>query len=408
MNELSVFTFDVISDYYSLLANDFPLQAYNRILLQDSLFYFYPYAEFSIKDPSGILTGNLILIEGIKYSFKFGFEKRKIENREVGGYIEHNFIASELQTKRETSAEVISGSPLYIFLSEFAQNDFKRCNIYNNTVSNIVKEICTTTYHTLKNKYITDTTGIITVGQQNMQYKDFLKLLCAYAYSQSQPTECFYTFINLKNELYFTTLFDLFNKQQPVKTFYFKVSQEMTLDDTVIQDYYIQYGGFPNHQMYYNMEHVYINSSGQVIKEKKQLNQYVTQYGGQNKFTILKQSIPSTSSQEYYIGITQDKQNEKYIAQAKRNYALQNAFITYRMYVTVHFDPELVTGKLIELDIKKKTDKDILSSQEYSGKWLIAESKHYATDNNMAYSQLLLIKPVLEIDKNNPQYKNLL
>ncbi len=409
MNDITVYTLDLTSDYFSLLSKDFPLQTYKKILFTDSIFSFYPYAEISIKDPMGIIGGSLPFIECMSFSIKFGFEKRKIQDREVGGYIEHDFISSELQIKPEAASEIISGIPLIMFISKHFEKDFKECNIYKDvTVSEIVKNIISSKYSKIKNKYITETNGKINVSQYNIKTKDFIKNLCSYAYSQSQPTECFYTFINLKNEIYFTTLFDLFNKQQPIKKFYFKISPEMTLDDTIIQNYFILYGGLPQHYNHYANNTIYLNSSGQLVKETKQIQEYIKQYGNKSKLTITKQSLPEKQSQNNYIGIIQDKENEKYISQAKRNYMLRDALITYRMSINVHFDPELVTGKIVELEIKKKTDKDILPSQEYSGKWLIIESKHYINDKNMAYTQLLLTKPTLEIDPNNPQYKNLI
>lgn len=392
-----------------------PIRNYSRIFFTDSIFTLFPLGEIYYKDHSGLISDKVFFVEGLEFKAKLGYEKTEetLEDGTVvedGGYLEHEYVWSESQFNNVQISNALSGDIVFLLLSKYYKDDHPKCLTFNHenhsqfkTISQILKEDILPSWGFLEEKYkdtISDTVGTPYLNQLNMTNRQFIKLLAEYSYSQNFVTSGFYTFINCNGEFYYMTIQEMLN-QPSVMKYKIDLTESMTIDKNIIKDYTILHGGLPVNKENYNRKFFHYGPDGEVVTEDKHIQDSVSDVSTLTKLLVRKQYIPATPSDVKYMGILSSIDTEMY--NGYKNYFYRDTALCYRMVLVVQFDHKLVSGKTVEIEIEKANNDNEIAT-EYSGKWLICESSHTINEEGIPYSQLVISKPKIQIDKDHVFY----
>ena len=401
-------------------ANPVTLRAYNRIYFKDSIFSFYPYAEVFFRDSSGLIPDRLFFVEGLELATKLGSpEVTDLEGKVSGGYLEHTYVWSESQINNIVMSSNISGDVVFLLISKYAYTDIPQSKSFNYEnaapltidqmlITDIIADWNLAPTPPNQKLFISTTTGFPYVNQCNMTNRFFIEMLSEFAYSASNATSPFYTFINSNGEFYFMTLQEMLN-QPPVMTYKLDITQDMMYNEEYIKSYTILHGGMPVNFKNYKKKFYNYDSSGVSSEEAPTTDPVLdigmaslTKTSANEKLLIRRQNISNlggNSSNEYF-GI-QDETNNAEFYKGYKNGKYKNSNLSYRMVIVVQFNPKIVSGKTISIAVQKQT-KNNEWAQEYAGNWLICESKHLFDKDGVPYTQLTISKPRIAIDGDHP------
>jgi hypothetical protein len=238
--------------------------------------------------------------------------------------------------------------------------------------------------------------------QSNQTDAEFItKVLSNQAYSPNNPNSPYFSFINLNGEFYFTTIEELFKKQQPVCKFTFLDGDETGgLNDFKILSFTQDFGGFFINKDVYVQDIYKFKDSWE--KEETKLNDRVYK-GDKNlgKITAFKTDFINKVYNNVEFGMETSELFDSFNYEGYKNSLYKNSMINYRMELQSSYTPEAISGKIVELEVKSSIGDSL--STEFSGKWLIIESKHgYKNEGScVPISLLTLIKPSIDIKPEN-------
>lgn len=395
--------------------NAVPLKEYNRIFFNDSIFSFYPTAEIFFRDSGGLISDKLFFVEGLELATKLGYPEETDEKGvTTGGYLEHEYVWSENQMNNIIMSSNISGDNIFILVSKYAIKDIPKSKSYNyngsskKTIDQIIKNDLIKDWNLSssgenKKQFITATNGFPFVNQVNMTNRVFIELLSEFAYSNSYPTSCFYTFINSRGEFYFMAMEELL-AQPPTMTYEIDITQDMMTNEKYIKSYMVMHGGMPVNLKNYKKQFYNYSSAGVASTDAPLRIHDAIKYktSANEKLLIRKQYVddPAGAFTHDYVGILDEENSVEYF-KGYKNSQYKNSNMSYRMIIVVQFNPKIVSGKTISIKIQKAT-KDNEIAQEYAGIWLVCESAHLFDKDGVPYSQLTVSKPKIAIDSDHP------
>jgi hypothetical protein len=426
----SNFTFEMLSTppCLSLHTEDFqnnagdmgvPIRNYRRILFQDSIFRFFPYGEVYYKDSAGQISDKVFFVEGLEFHCKLGSQQEvnPVDGTQTGGYLEHDYVWSENQINNINMSNNVSGDNVFMLISKHKLMDYPKSRAFNAELTNPKLPISTLLTQTILPdwgipvaKYglvtqpnnstlqtISVTSGLPYLIQSNITNSQFVQLLAEYAFSTSAQNSGFYTFINCQGEFFFITINDLIN-QSPVYNFKLGMTTEMSYDPKYIKHYRILHGGLPANFSNYNRKFFKYSASG--VSSSVDQDIQAVAVPGQGKLLIQRRNRPTGKFSEItYFGL-QDETNGEELFKGYKNYFYRDTAMCYRMIIVVQFNPKLVSGKVITLELSKQTS-DNLPATEYAGNWVICESYHWINGEGFPYTQLTISKPKIQLDSNH-------
>lgn len=366
-----------------------------KIVISDNINSFFPVCEIYFKDQLGSIPETVGFIEGLEIKLQLG-------NMD-DGYLGGDFALASMQFNDVVLANNISGNNIFILVSKHYFNNEKKTRSYKDLISNIVKNICSTDYNIETSKqFISSTVGNDYFYQGNIKTSKFVEQLADQAYSQNNPKSPFYTFHNSNGEFYFMTVNEMFaqksiNADNP---YLIKQDKDSSINPYYIQDYWIQYLGAEENFLNYKIN-VFKNTSDlSIINEELDYKNHIYR-DGTAKLPIRNQYQKVTRNVN--LGLY-DPTNDLQRFQGLQNTLYRNSSLPIRKIIVTHFNPLLVAGKTIDLEVQSN-DLSKGFSKEFSGKWLCMGAKAYIDEDGIPFQEALIAKSTVAIDQKHP-YRN--
>lgn len=367
-----------------------------RITLMDSIFRFFNYAEVIVDDKISMIPDYLFFVEGLEFNILLGNEE--------DGFMQANYVWGSHQINQTIPAVNVAGNNVFMLRSKYYGLDKYFIRAWDDTILNVVKDVIKKDYNLTpggeepKVFLSLSTTGKTKHYQLNETNHKFLTRLSSYAYTQNHPQSGFLTFFNCMGEFYFMSLSELYN-QTAAASFYLVESPERTIDPRAIQNITTAYLGITTNKKNYKKTIYKFSESGQFSDQEVSLETYFLKKG-REKFLALKTN--QVKIKNTYIGLINTSVDTEYESGVINGF-FNNSMLSYRLEIIVHFNPYVTSGKTIEIDISSGTKQD-QKSLEFSGKWLVCSAKHYMDIDGVPFSKLELVKPGIELDKDNVYY----
>lgn len=388
--------FKTIDPAFDMTGQSFKL--FPKITISDSMNLFFPVAEVYFKDDLGVIPEKVYFIEGMPVKLQLG--------NDDDGYCGTTFAWADNQFNETVITNNLSGKNVFSLVSKHYFNNERKSRSYQDTIYNIVKKICNTDYAlTSKEIFSSSTVGTNYYYQGNVSNSEFLSDLADQAYSQNNPKSPLYTFFNANGEFYFMTINELFAQKaiNAGNPYLIKQDQFSLINPTYIQDYWIQYLGAKENFQNYKIKTFKHKSDLSVENETLDYKNHIYR-DSTGKILIRKNYQKITRNLN--LGLY-DNENDIYRFQGLSNNLYRNSALPVRAIVTFHFNPLAVCGKTIELEVQSH-DLNKGLSKEFSGKWLIMNSKHFIDEDARPYSELLIAKSTIHVSENHPYKKDFL
>lgn len=390
---------DKIFDYDTVENND--SNYIRQVVIRDSIFYLYPYAQVTMNDIMGYNYLSSPFIERQKVSIEMGIYDSDIKIK-PDFYWGRN-IMTDVQLAKNIGGKVIN-----TFLSYFKYKDEVLNKTYPASNPSTVARLIATSLGASFNKIFT-TPAINTRNwyQGNNNYTSFITNVLG-KYACSTDSTPFIAFFNLLGEFHFRSISSLFkpeanNLPLPRDNEASSLPSEYTIDfsdgkfttrrNYVQQVFQLDFlGNEINHNLY-SVEFTHVNSKKYVNKiEKIGVNKPIS-----NDLYPLRYEVATKPLQNILLGYfnTKDIPSKDGLM---RNHFL-NTYFPLRMQVMIFFDPYQTSGKLIKI---KTTDSEGNINDILSGEWLIVEATHSynhvdGINNRVIYTTLSLAKSGLSI-----------
>ena len=114
--------------------------------------------------------------------------------------------------------------------------------------------------------------------------------------------------------------------------------------------------------------------------------------------TIRKKDQSAQTTENFNLGIYEVGDEE--LLKGKINSLHRDSALSFRIHMMVLFDKKLVSGKTVKLEIES-SDEEKITNDEFSGIWLILESRHVVSKKGYAYSHLVLGKSTMKISSDH-------
>lgn len=409
METYSPYQFKMISNPVLLTFDEeIPLRAFPRILFRDSLFEFFPYSEVHYKDSTGQISDKVFFIEGLEFDMSLEKEEVTDEDGNIisGGTIENKYVWSENQINYVEVTNNISGNNVFVLISAYDLHNIPKSRSFNyenaspQKVNQIVEQIITGDWNIPKDKLFISPTldGLPYVNQCNINNRQFIEQLAEIAYSPSYEKSPVYTFINCKGEFYFQTLEEMF-AEAPVREYRIALTEDMHYNPDMIKSYNIQCGGMPVNKDNYKRKFYRFTSDSIIHIEDQTIHEATPKFEERDTILVRNEYIPKEENTSHsYFGI-QDEENglEQYNGFINNFY--RDTALCYRMVIVVETEDNLVSGKCVTITVDNNEDE---IAQEYQGKWLICDSTHTMNEQGIAYTQLIISKPKIQLDSDHP------
>lgn len=382
-------------------------QMIRKFVFGDSVFSFIPRVEFTIEDHGCLFSEVLGSIKGIPIDVTIGDTDVSAKDTD---YIKFNSVLSKNQIVTSYNLESASGDISAQLVSPFVIADSPKSKSWKNKISEIVTDIFSQyNFKTEDNGSIIEKTEDVAMihSQPLIDDSTMLNYLASKA-SSSASGEPYYTFVNARNEFYFTTLKNLITKKNPPKEI--SIGQGKDLDE-------MRSNGFGTRFLWtdlddvinsYNSHYYYIDVTENKVMQYKNQDIKVSDMFPtlSNKLPVLKSSCDSVQSVNMYglyNGESADKQMMKGFVEGHYK-ALGVSAIVITFVVGVR--PDLASGDVMNVTVLDSNLKD--KSQLYSGKYVISETRRLMnSESNTITTMIMMIKPSLDYETTNKFYSKL-
>jgi hypothetical protein len=391
-------------------ALDFTKQAvtiWKKVLVMDSIFEFYPSIEIIVADDVGLISDVITMVEGMKFNAKFGDPN--------AGYIEHDYVATKNEIIHAKITTHLSSDVLLKFLSYHNLLDIKDSAAWDDTLSNIVKDVCTKVLKIPNNKLsnIEETVGKDKWYKINETAQTFFRKLKKRAFSQTYENSPFLTFINSNGEFYFSSIEKLFKSQQPInsKPYIFSGDDDQSYDTLTIKNFYTMQGGLETNKDNYNPKLFYRKNNGTINTENgegelSKIDLHMVKDDGKVMFRsdLINEKI---ATDFHDFGIYEDDKDKQFYQGFKNSVFIDSA-LYFRMEITINFNALAVAGKLVNLKLASNIKEKAGFAEEYNGNWLILTSRHFYDVDATPFTRLVIAKSRIKVGKDNPFEKRYL
>jgi hypothetical protein len=359
--------------------------------------------EVVVNDIIGDATEITYFVENLTITGKLGHPDR--------GIIAHDFFWNLSQLNDIQRAATIQGNWFWYFESDFKKQDFMKSQSFKGTIDSVVSSLVSKYNFSDDNKKsngVTTSQYIEKTANEDFWYQDsigdheFIKRLATYAYAPKYKSSPFLSFFNLKGEFYFWP-FAKFFERESIAEYSLNASYG---EEKFVQEYSIQFGGSDFNRPNYNVSFYSIEQDASNSQTTKTLNSQAISSSDRGiqksklRVPIRRNDLKKPQRMRMF-GIKGNQDVPSY------NGWMNSQFIdtpsSYRMTLTVPFNPELVTGRLVTTVVEGKFSVDKQFATEYMGKWLIMESQHIFNPMlveqgpNVPYTKVTLIKPSINV-----------
>jgi hypothetical protein len=403
-SNISFSQYDIIFEEYDQGIIDYTNSSWRlfpRVFMEDSIYGFFPWAEIYVNSPTGEILDYVNFVEGMKFDIRIG--------NEADGYLGDDFIWSEHQFNDIKVQNFLSGKNVFLFLSAYYEKNHDQSRAWNKSIYDVVKDILEKDYALTDSDFIFMSTKS---SSDNYSLKDnwyqcerngiFIQKLADVCYNSTFPKSPFVTFFNLNGEFYFMDIHTMFKSQQPINTtpYILEQSIEHTGNLFGIQDYNIMYGGLGLNFTNYKRRWNYVKKDGTMTYKDFDYKDFAYHDKPTDKLLIRKK-FTKDISQYNSFGLVENTTDE-YTFYGSVNSLYRDSITSYRMVITVPFNPKMVSGKLIDVKIKSADDEKSNILASFSGKWLITKSRHYADLDGVLYSNAEIVKSTMYVDSGHP------
>jgi hypothetical protein len=383
------------------------LDIFNRVLLGDSIGTFFPRAEINITDNAGIFSELVGLIEGEEFTFYMG------DDTDITKAIQVDMVMDDNNLTESFNDYHVSGNMLVEFIHKNKVADSPKSKSYQGTPTLIAEQLMAPyKYNDLK----TAKSGNIGVyGQGLVTDERFLldELLPSASALGNNEGEPFFTFVDLRGGFHFETITNMLI-QPSVETFYMTQDQETVASNSKIEDMNVVWTGLNKDLVNMNSNFYYIDNNGAIQKQAKKLTDMPkrTNSGGVGQVPILRNVANTNRSNRFFgfvdkthdINKMKTQGDDDFKAWMATFYVQQQTMMVLRIVVRgAH--PNAIAGKNVTLKIDSMMKDTRGQSTEYSGKWAIAESKHFFDFDFIPYTELHLVRNYIDYSPLN-LYKN--
>ena len=425
MSNLGNYTFTMTSELGLININDtLTARAYGRIFFYDSIFNFYPQLEVDIKDMQGVVSEQLFNAEGLAINVKFGREK--LENSDSDkqdttyGYYVNDYAWIKSDINQTEIKNQISGHYIFSLVHESFIEDAPSTKAYYDSIDNIVKTVLTDqngmnfiedALSTVNDKginssksniFIEKTQPDLLVWYQASRWgRTFIDFLSKKAVAFTHDNSPYHTFINNRGEFYFASISYLLS-QSSIAEYRVEETLNSLTDPYTVKGYTLHTGGSEVNKKNYKREFYIIKTDGSSVYEDIDLSTRKQVIDGntskiKDKFTIVKEKelgIGSYLTQIDNFGLYDSEDTIVY--KGWKNYFYIDTVLSYRMEISIFFNPNLCAGKVITLKVGQLSEKTFAT--EYTGPWLIIESRVHMDIEGVPIQILLIAKSGISID----------
>jgi len=384
------YKFELQSTNSSLDFSSLDQKQYARVILEDEIDYLFPYMEVHVNDVAGILVEGMISGEGLEFSSSFGSNEEGYDGWLYGNWMLRNVDTNDIRVDGHFGGMIGIG-----FQHEYKGYDVPKTRAWNDTISNIVKNIMETDYQLTDNTqlFITKTEGKKIRYQNGINNKEFIDSLLLRAYSSTYEYSPYVSFINIAGEFYFCTVEDLFNIASRVdeKPFIFKAEVNSSYDKytfKTVNNIFVQ-GLTTNKENYKKNLHKFKND---FELETTDITNHLLNNDNEGRL-LINNSLPDQKdyfSKEFYGLYNQAKDFEDY--KGYRNSFYRDNLFNFQLTGIVPFHPKIASGRIMNLEVESVLPDKGGYSREYSGEWIITKNKLFYDFDGMPYNAITIGK----------------
>lgn len=372
---------------------------YERVVISDSIYNFYPIMDTHINDKAGIIVDGVVSAEGKVFLTKIGSDQKGYE-----GWLESEWVWLHSNTTDVPVTSYLGGITGISYSHRFYRNDIPRVRAWDDTISNIVTSIIERDYN-LKNVekiFITRTNGKKIRQQPGVQNNTFLKALANRAYSKNFEYSPFITFLNSAGEFYFCAIDDLLKRGTRISDEPYLVESNVdseTKRNVLSKIESIKTNGLVKNKQNYKVELISYRKEDFNTDVTNLVNHILNE---RKKDTILinkdlKKEESYFSFNRYNSGLYNAKRDfEDY--KGYKNSIIKPSLFNLRMNIIIPFNYKAITGRIIPLKIGSVLRHKAHNNIEYSGDWLILESRIFYDVDGIPYTYLEIGKNSVRID----------
>jgi len=376
-------------------------KVFSRVVINDAINDMYPYMEVHVNDVGGIIVDGIVSIEGVEFTSTIGSD-----DPDYDGWIVNEWYGRNNDTNDILLGGNLGGMIGMAFRHKYKAIDVPKTRAWNDTISNIVKDIVSKDFGVTESDrlFITDTVGKKIRYQAGINDENFINTLTHRAYSSTYEYSPFISFFNVYEEFYFCSIHDIFNIAKRVDDVPYTI--EGTIDAST--DVYklkkveqINVMGLSENKNLYKVK-VTKFTNGAPEEEFTDIKNHALNNDSQLKLLINKdfKSQYTYFSKNRYGLYNKAKDLEDYKGFRNSLY-LENLF-NFKITCIVNFHPNIAVGRLLALDVGSTLEFKGEKSKEYSGDWLIINNKIFFDFDGVPYNVVVLGRPGLLPDSNHP------
>jgi hypothetical protein len=387
---------------------------FDRFVMYDSVIRFFPYLEIYTADYSPRTAELLLFSEGLEFTV--------IAGNDLVGQVVHDFYWEDTQLSLSIPQEHISGTWIWTGISRFRKDDGVKSASYKDEPYKIARDIylkykfpaypqpIISSSEKMKKIFTSKTNNYGIWYQANELDSEFVTKLANHSYvanQQGRQSAPFYTFINNAGDFYFMDIWSMI--QQPsvaTYTLYDKLGHKSGI---LAHNYQIIFAGASVNMNNYNKTFIAVDGKGDYFFTQRNLVTQNISYGKKpSGHPILKKDI-SNVRQDIILGVVNNAE-DRFAYAGRINNEFIDTHTSYRIRMTVDFNPKLAAGRVIELEVPSGYTEDKFDVPELSGKWIIQNSQHIIPLNDastgVGFTYLEVFKPSLHIYEKNVMYKD--
>lgn len=401
---ISDFKFELKSDQEFFDFTGKPQTIWNRVVIKDSIFQFFPYMEVNVNDEPGNLADGFVSLEGLICDTKLGYK-----DSGKNSWLESKWIILDNQLHDHVKQIHMGGKEFIIAF--FANNylyDGIKSRAWKDHPSNIFKDILKKDFKFLDSdfstkSFITDTNEPNYYYQINKLSSDYLSsYLCKRAQTSKFEYSPFVCFINSAGKAFFCAIDDMLKRGEKISTLPYKLRNDKESDTnpyTIKNPILLNMGMTTNK---FNLKRkIYKQGTDAIyINEDADIKNHILKDKG--SLLIRKDTQSAQTIFDYKDFGIWDKTNDNSFFKGYRNSFYLNSSLALRLEVQIPFNPKAVSGNVITLEVGSNLKEKNNKASEYSGDWLIIESTQYYDFSAQPTSNLTIAKSRTVVDPVNP------
>lgn len=382
-----------------------PQKIFNRAIINDSIFDFYPYMEVNVNDNFGKISDLFVSLEGVPFESKLGFKDEGADS-----FLQSKWVCLDNQSLDQIKTDHVGGNAILSFRHQYYQYDSIQTKAWNDSPLNITKEILSKEFKSSSKSIITEIKEKDYYYRVNSTIESFLtEVLAPMSYSSKYEFSPFVTFVNAAGEFYFCALDELMQKAPLISTkkYTLDISQENMTSPYTIMNPRVYNVGMTVNKENYNKKLFKLKRNGTYDFELDKVENHLLK--GQGSFLVRKDVLSNIGKSTYYkyedFGVYDEKKDQAFY-KAWRNQQFIDTILPLRMEFEIRFNPRAITGHKIPIEFGSAIIEKNNKSPEYSGDWLILESKHLYSTEGIPTTQLLVGKSRVLVHSENPFKKD--